>query len=192
MSSTSSGLKRNQKALCTSTSTERNSMRKLRDFYWITMRYWPYKIQRNFNSSAVYEVLYQKLSDAFGWKFCVFHQKLSNNRFFFFTLKKKKISKIQLRKLGQSTSVYRYFYAILQRAAFWKGSETKPNQETNTKNIPQISRTSGLLTFNFLLYFLVQEHEAGIYAASYFLQMGLTVNCLLKEDSLNSAFQIWI
>lgn len=90
------------------------------------------------------------MSDAFRWKFCVFHQKLSNNRtFFFFYIKKKKISKIQLGKLGQSTSVYSYFYAILQRAAFWKINETKPNQQTNTKNNPQISRTSGLLTFIF-------------------------------------------
>lgn len=69
----------------------------------------------------------------------------------FFNIKEKKISKIQLRKLGQSTSVYRYFYAILQRAALSKG--TKPNQQTNKKNNSQISRTSELLTlaFSFIL-----------------------------------------
>lgn len=183
MSLTSSGLKRNQKALCTSTCTEKNSMKKLRDFYWITMWYWPYKIERNLNSSAVYEVLYQKLSDAFGWNFCMFHWKLSNNRTFFLHKKKKKISKIQLRKLGQSTSVYRYFYAILQRAAFWKESETKPN----TKNNPQISRTSGLLIFTFSFILLGAGTWSRYLCCIIFSMNCLTVNGLLK-DSLSSGF----
>lgn len=59
-------------------------------------------------------------------------------------------------------------------------------QATNLKNL-----WIAYFCFFFNIYFLVQDREAVIYAASYFLWMGLTVNGLSK-DSLSSAFQIWI
>lgn len=68
-----------------------------------------------------------------------------------------------------------------------QNSTNKPTQKTTHKS----QETLDCLLLPFLLYFLVQEREAGIYAASYFLWMGLTVNGLLK-DSLSSAFQIWV
>lgn len=91
--------------------------------------------------------------------FLCFTKNCLTTELFFFYIKKKKISKIQLGKLGQSTSVYRYFYAILQRAAFWKGNKTQPtNQHKKTNHKSQ--EPLDCLILHFLLYFLVQKREA--------------------------------
>lgn len=92
----------------------------------------------------------------------MFHQKLFNNRIFFYILKK--IIKIQLRKLGQSTSVYRSLNAILQRTDFLKKKPTtkqKKLQQTHTKPSPHL-KSLWITRFHNFLYFLVQEHKAGI------------------------------
>jgi len=100
--------------------------------------------------------------------------------FFFFTFKKK--IKIQLRKLGQSTSVYRSLYAILQRTPFLKKKNNKKHKQQTQKPTHRSQEPLDRLLSQVILYFLVQEHEAGIYAASCFPLIGLTVNCLLKTS----------